>query len=323
MPLVLAVLLCLQTSDDTYTMRVYLKCEHKGNDLTWIKRSLADYDGIKNIQFDTNYDVLVLTMKSDTLLSEHQLKEALPDRYTITKIELQNLTGTVRQNKADLSFTMPAAQVTAQLEKWDEQPQWYEFISKNAKDAEGFRLNVRMEASGPAKGLLKKSSCKFLVLHADKCKVKAAAANTAAVTLKFVVDDVKDGKGLESSVKSIKGVTWVEFEAGADILSLTVKADTAFKSSDFTKVIEKKGKVAKVTIEDLTGTLRKEGSNIVLKAKGTGADYHLEFARTSNKFMASAYEKMAEKGTEVRVAGELVDSVIKVSNLRPLGPNED
>jgi hypothetical protein len=321
----LAAILAAQTSEDTYTMRVYLKAEQKGNDVHWLKRAFADYDGIKNIQYDNNYDVLILTMESDTVLNQAQLKEALPDRYTIVKIELVNLVGRVKQNKSELSFTLPAAGATLELEKWSEQPQWFEYILKHASEAEGFRIKARLESSGPSRPLQRPNQ-KLVVLHAEMCKLKgkAAAAGVKDVTLKFHVDEVdaKEGKSLAESAKSVKGVTWTEFDAEGGILIATVKGDAAWQVKDFEKLVSKKGKLVKVSIEGLVGTLQKDGAHEALKARGTGKVYRLEFNRPSGKFGRGLMELLGKKeGTDVRVSGELIEGgeapTIQVTNIRP------
>lgn len=326
MTTMLSVLLLLQ-SDDTYTLRVHLKADQKGNDIHWIKRALADYDGIRNIQYDTNYDVLVLTMQADTLLTPTQLKEALPDRYSITKIEAHHVVGTVKQDRANLTFKTPAG--SAALEKWDAQPQWHEYILKHAKEAEGFRIKALVEES-KGRGPFARASIRLVVMHAETCKVKVSAAKTPDVTLKFLVDEVddKEGKTVGENLKSIKGVTYSEFDGEGNIFTVSVKADTSFKLKDFDKAISKKGKVSKVGIEGVTGTLKAEGEGAILKAKGTGAEYVLEFNKPSGKIQKAITEKIVEKsGTDVRVSGELLERdgklVIQVANIRPLNPNED
>jgi hypothetical protein len=315
-------------SDDTYTMKVYVKASHKGNDVHHIKRAFADHDGIRNIAYENASDVIVFTMDADTILNEAQLKTALPDRYSVTRVELLGITGRVRPDQGELFFTFAAAGATCRLEKWDGQPQWLEYVHKHLRDAEGFRLNARVEAGAPGRGIAARPQPKLVVLHAQTCKVKESAADVPNVTLRFLVDeiDAREGKSLEAPVKSIAGVTGSEFDADAGILSLTIKADAPFRVADFARIISKKGKVVKVTIEGLTGAAGKSGSTFTVKAKGTGTVYELEFPQASNKLLATIGEKQAEQGKDVRISGEIVEEKdrtrIKVANARPLKPGE-
>jgi hypothetical protein len=238
-----------------------------------------------------------------------------------------NVVGTVKQDKANL--TIKTAAGSCALEKWDQQPQWHEYIVKHAKEAEGFRVKALLEES-KGKGPFTRASFKLVVTHAEMCKVKISAAKTPDVTLKFLVDEVddKEGKTVSENLKSIKGVTYSEFDGEGNIFTVTVKADTAFKLKEFDKGISKKGKVSKIGIEGVTGTLKAEGDGAILKAKGTGVEYVLEFNKPSGKFQKAITEKIVEKsGTDVRVSGELVERgdklVIQVANIRPLNPNED
>jgi len=320
-----AALSVAQDPPDTYQIRLHFKAENKHNMGTILKRNLADLDGIQKMAWDSNSETVTLTLALGSVITRAQIEEALPKVYSVDKVEIQGLPGTVGRAKGEIILSAPRTRQPLILKETNFTASWFRDLDKYLAKSAAYKVWGEVEETRVGKGLLAKTVMTVSVTRVESCKLPETKS-AEPVVLRLFLDDVKDaetsGAECEKALARVKGVTSAAWDAEAAILNVVLAADQKLDLDAVSKACEKQARVARVMIDGLAGRARRGRDGLILKSSA-GEDFTLTADAPLPKLGVAIAEKMIDGGSdEFRVSGELTGKTLKLRTIRALGPGE-